>query len=82
MYSKHVVNMVKSWDGQKGFEIQYYKDVNIKGFPATACITMKIMELFSYANIQKASRPLDLCQPGKRAPNWTLTTKGNLGNRS
>jgi len=33
-----------------------------RGFTETASITMKMMELFSYANIQKASRPLVYCQ--------------------
>jgi hypothetical protein len=34
------------------------------------------MELFSYADILKASMQLGLCKPGKRAPNWPLKTKG------
>jgi hypothetical protein len=34
----------------------------------------KLMEIFSYANVQ-SSMPHGLCLPGKRAPNSTFTTK-------
>jgi hypothetical protein len=46
------------------YNITKYKYINIvlnKGFTATAFITIKMMELFSYADIQKASRPHGLC---------------------
>jgi hypothetical protein len=45
-------------------------------YMSTACITLKMMKLFSYADFQKASRLHCLCRPGKSAPpKYSLMTK-------